>query len=253
MQRLFIRRTPPLLAILLLLVFGPACQKEAGTADAEGTPETDGGGTIAETPDAEGWMVLFDGTSTEHWRGYRSDSLPEAWVVTDDGALYLSSEGEGGDIVTTEQYANFELELEWKISEGGNSGIMFRVSEEHDAPWRTGPEMQVLDDERHPDAAEGEDRLAGANYDMHGPSEKVVNPAGEWNQVRLVVDGAHVEHWLNGTKIVDYELGSDDWKQRIAESKWIEMPDYGKMPSGHICLQDHSDPVWYRNIRIRRL
>ena len=253
MDKSVIQRATTTFTILLLLVFGLACQKEAGTAGAEGTPETDGGETIAETPDAEGWMVLFDGTSTEQWRGYRTDSLPEAWVVTDDGALFLSDEGEGGDIVTTEQYADFELELEWKISEGGNSGIMFRVSEEHDAPWRTGPEMQVLDDERHPDAEEGEDRLAGANYDMHGPSEKVVNPAGEWNQIRLLVDGAHVEHWLNGTKIVDYELESDDWKQRIAESKWIEMPDYGKMPSGHICLQDHSDPVWYRNVRIRRL
>ncbi len=245
MQRLFIRRTTPILTILLLLVFGPACQKEAGTEGAEGTPETD-----------EGWMVLFDGASTEHWRGYRSDSLPEAWVVTDDGALYFSDssgDGQGGDIVTREQYEDFELELEWKISEGGNSGIMFRVTEDHDEPYRTGPEMQVIDDERHPDAQEGPDRWAGANYDMHPSPGNVVKPAGEWNQVRLVVDGAHVEHWLNGQKIVDYELWSDDWKQRIAESKWSEIPDYGLKPSGHICLQDHGDPVWYRNVRIRRL
>ena len=250
MDRSVFQRATPILTILLLLVFGLACQK-GDTTDAEATPDADGGGTMEETND--GWMVLFDGSNADHWRGYRSDSLPEAWVVTDDGTLYFSAEGEGGDIVTKEQYENFELELEWKISEGGNSGIMFRVSEDHDFPWRTGPEMQVLDDERHPDAQEGPDRWAGANYDMHDSPGGVAKPAGEWNQVRLVVDGAHVEHWLNGQKIVEYELWSDDWKQRIAESKWIDMPTYGMEQTGHICLQDHSDPVWYRNVRIRRL
>lgn len=248
-----VQRATAIFTTILLLGFGTACQQEADMADAEAASDADGGGAMAETTDADGWIVLFDGSGTEHWRGYRKDAMPESWVVTDDGALYLTGEGEGGDIVTTDQYENFELELEWKISEGGNSGIMFRVSEEHDVPYRTGPEMQVLDNERHPDAKEGPDRWAGANYDMHPPSANVVHPAGEWNQVRLVVNGAHVEHWLNGQKVVDYELWSDDWKQRIAESKWIDMPEYGMEKSGYICLQDHGDPVWYRNIRIRRL
>ena len=232
-----------LLAGLLLLA---ACETEA-EAPTVVPPEPDG--VMTQTGD---WEVLFDGTHTDHWRGYRQDSLPPAWTIADDGSLYFSGEG-GGDIVSRQQYEDFELELEWKISEGGNSGIMYRVSEDHDYPWRTGPEMQVLDDAAHPDAGNGPDRMAGANYDMHPPATNAVRPAGEWNQVRIVVDSAHVEHWLNGQKIVEYELWSDEWKARIAESKWIDMPSYGMERGGHIALQDHGDPVWYRNIRIRRL
>lgn len=189
----------------------------------------------------------------DHWRRYGGESIPEAWQFAEDGTLHFSADGEGGDIITTEQYENFELELEWKISPGGNSGIMFRVSEAHDYPWRTGPEYQILDNEAHPDAEEGTDRHAGANYDMHSPSANVAHPAGEWNHARIVVNGAEVEHWLNGEMIVSYELWSDAWKALIAESKWSDMPDYGMMKAGHICLQDHSDPVWFRNIRIRSL
>ncbi|MCY4205003.1 MAG: DUF1080 domain-containing protein [Bacteroidetes bacterium] len=195
------------------------------------------------------WQEL----GADHWRLYAGEGLPEAWHVMDDGTLHFSADGKGGDIVTVDEYENFELELEWKVSPGGNSGIMFRVSEEHDAPWRTGPEYQILDDEKHPDAQQGGDRLAGANYDMHAPSVDAVNPAGEWNQARIVVNGANVEHWLNGEMIVSYELWSDDWKATIAESKWVDMPTYGMNKVGHICLQDHSDPVWFRNIRIRSL
>jgi len=196
---------------------------------------------------------IWEELGADHWRLYAGEGLPEAWQVMDDGTLYFTAEGKGGDIVTVGQYDNFELELEWKVSPGGNSGIMFRVSEEHDAPWRTGPEYQILDNELHPDAKQGTDRHAGANYDMHAPSSDVVHPAGEWNQARIVVDGANVEHWLNGKMIVSYELWSDSWKASIAESKWIDMPTYGMEKTGHICLQDHSDPVWFRNIRIRSL
>jgi len=197
------------------------------------------------------WTLLV--ADTTHWRAYGGQGLPSAWSATDDGDFHFTTEGEGGDIITTEQFDNFELELEWKISPGGNSGIMFRVSEDHDYPWRTGPEFQILDDLEHPDAEFGADRLAGANYDMHGPEKNVVNPVGEWNQVRIVVQDAQVEHWMNGEKIVSYELWSEDWKERIANSKWIDMPDYGRHKTGHICLQDHGDQVWFRNIRIRRL
>ena len=217
-----------------------ACQTPESNTDASAD---------ADTETADSWVNL----TADHWRGYRQDSLPSAWAVMDDGTLQFTGEGEGGDIVTREQYDNFELELEWKISEGGNSGIMFRVSEDHDFPWRTGPEFQVLDDDNHPDAQEGQDRLAGANYDMHAPSERVIKPVGEWNSVRIVVNRAQVEHWMNGVQIVSYELWSDDWKARIAESKWIDMPNYGMEQSGHICLQDHGDLVWYRNVRVRSL
>ncbi len=236
------KKSPAALLLGFFLATGTACEQQPGSRAAG---EEGGGGARV---DAEGWQAL----GPENWRGFRRDRLPEAWVV-EDGVLHFRSEGEGGDIVTKEQYENFELELEWKISEGGNSGIMFRVSEDHDTPWRTGPEFQVLDDAGHPDALNGADRLAGANYDMHAPSKSVVKAAGEWNQTRIVANGQHIEHWLNGEKIVEYELESDAWKQRIAESKWIDMPNYGKEKSGHISLQDHGDPVWYRNIRIRRL
>ena len=206
---------------------------------------------IVEEPVVEkgSWQEL----GPDHWRRYGGEGIPEAWQVDAEGVLHFSGEGEGGDIITVDQYENFELELEWKISPMGNSGIMFRVSEDYDYPWRTGPEYQILDNEGHPDAEQGPDRHAGANYDLHAPSTEAVNPAGEWNQARIIVEGAFVEHWLNGEKIVDYELWNDDWKAAIAQSKWIDMPDYGMSKVGHICLQDHSDPVWFRNIRIRSL
>ncbi len=228
---------------MVLVVALAACQR---------TENMDAPAAEDAQPDQEAtdrWINL----TADHWRGYRSEVRPSAWMAMEDGTLHFSPEGERGDIVTRDEYDNFELELEWKISEGGNSGIMFRVSEDHDYPWRTGPEFQVLDDDSHPDALEGEDRLAGANYDMHAPEARVLNPVGEWNSVRIVVNGAHVEHWMNGVQIVSYALWSDDWKERIAGSKWIDMPNYGMEQSGHICLQDHGDPVWYRNIRIRRL
>ena len=195
------------------------------------------------------WQTL----GADQWRKYNGTDLPEAWVVMEDSTLFFSGEGDGGDIVTLAEYDNFELELEWKVSPGGNSGIMFRVNEAHDYPWRTGPEYQILDNDTHPDALEGLDRHAGANYDMHAPSEPAVKPVGEWNRARIVANGAMVEHWLNGVKIVSYELWNDDWEALIAESKWIDMPDYGREATGHICLQDHGDPVWFRNIRIRQL
>ena len=212
--------------------------------------------TPAEVDDEEPAMseeMRWQTLGADQWRRYGGEGIPEAWQISDDGVLHFTGEGEGGDIITVEQYAHFELELEWKISPAGNSGIMFRVSEDHDYPWRTGPEYQILDNDLHPDAQEGKDRHAGANYDMHPPSVNVVSPVGEWNMTRIVVHGAHVEHWLNGERIVSYELWSDDWKALIAESKWIDMPDYRMSRTGHICLQDHSDPVWFRNIRIRRL
>jgi hypothetical protein len=155
-----------------------------------------------------------------------------------------------GDLITREVFGSFELELEWMVAEGGNSGIMYRVTEEAPESYQTGPEMQVLDDTRHPD---GRSRLtaAGAVYGLYPAPPGVVRPAGQWNAVRIVARGTHVEHWLNGVQVAAYELGSPDWQARVAASKFRRWPGYGRAPAGHIALQDHGDRVAYRNIRIR--
>lgn len=235
------------IALLVLFVGLSGCRPKAPVE-----PEPN---TLTAEEEAEGWQLLFDGQEITKWRGFQRADIPSKWVI-DDNAIHFTGaeEGEGGDIITIDQYDNFELELDWKIGECGNSGIIYRVVEgEHRAPWETGPEMQVLDNTCHPDAQNGPDRYAGANYAIHPVPAEVAKPGGEWNHVRLVVNGNHVEHWLNGEKIVEYELGSDDWKQRVAASKFNEMPGYGMATSGHIALQDHGDPVWYRNIKIRPL
>ncbi|MGH7449118.1 MAG: 3-keto-disaccharide hydrolase [Longimicrobiales bacterium] len=197
----------------------------------------------------EGWRLLFDGTSTGGWRGYNRSDMPAGWQAV-DGALTRTAEA--GDIITTEQFANFELALDWMLRPGGNSGIFYRAVESDDPIYYSAPEMQVLDDAVHVDGGSPL-TSAGANYGLHPAPQGVVRPVGDWNSVRLIVNGNHVEHWLNGQKIVEYELGSDDWKQRVANSKFVEWPAYGTAARGHIGLQDHGDWVAFRNIRIRVL
>jgi hypothetical protein len=244
------------LALFAFTVFAGCQQDEAPEEPAAAAPApratTATPNTLTDAERAEGWQLLFDGNTISQWRGYKSDSLPSSWVV-DDQAIYLGDEGDGGDIISRDQYGNFELQLDWKISEGGNSGIMYRVTEDQNNTYHTGPEMQVLDNEKHPDARNGLDRTAGANYALHEPPRDVTKPVGEWNHARLVVDGAHVEHWLNGEKLVEYELWGDDWKARVAASKFNAWPSYGMNQAGHIALQDHGDPVWYRNIKVKPL
>mgnify|MGYP001376355424 FL=1 len=183
------------------------------------------------------------------WRGFKKDHLPSGWKW--DNGVLTHIKG-GGDIITKEKYKNFILELDWKVEPGGNSGIFFHVSEDHDYVWLGGPEMQVLDNEAHQDGLDPR-TSAGANYALHAPVEDVSNPAGEWNHIKLIVDGSHVEHWMNGTKLLEYELWSDDWKQRVAQSKFKDMPLYGMNKIGHIALQDHGDIVSYKNIIITPL
>jgi hypothetical protein len=206
-------------------------------------------GLLTDAEAQAGWHLLFDGASLDGWRGFRQDDPAPGWTVV-DGAL--TRVGGGGDIMTTAQFADFELSLEWQISEGGNSGIFFRVTEEADRTYESGPEMQVLDDARHGD---GQSRLtsAGANFGLHAAPAGVVRPAGEWNVVRLLVQGPHVEHWLNGTKVVEYELWSPEWEALVAETKFADWPMYGRATRGHIALQDHGDWVAFRNIKIRAL
>lgn len=205
--------------------------------------------TLTAEQRAQGWRLLFDGETTDGWRGFRRDSMPSGWQVV-DGAL--TRVAPAGDIVAADQFADFELTLEWQVEPGGNSGIFIRATEDVEPIYEGAPEMQILDDERHPD---GQSPLtsAGANYGLHPAPRGVVRPAGEWNQVRIVARGAHVEHWLNGVKVVEYELWTPDWEQRVKDSKFSAWPQYGRATRGHIGLQDHGDRVAFRNIKIREL
>lgn len=202
---------------------------------------------------ANGWRVLFDGSDLSAWRGYKRQDVPPAWRI-ENGTLTFApaGDGNGGDLITRDQYGDFELTLEWKISPGGNSGIMYRVTEAADRTYETGPEMQVLDNSMHQD---GKNPLtsAGSDYALYAPARDVTRPVGEWNAVRILVRGNHVEHWLNGEKVVEYELGSPDWEAKVKASKFAEWPGYGRASRGHIALQDHGDRVWYRNVKIRAL
>ena len=213
--------------------------------------------TLTEDEKKAGWKLLFDGKTTEGWRGYKMKELPPGWKAI-DGVLARVSGGAGGkgagggdDIVTVEQFDSFELAIDWKIAAGGNSGSLYHVSEDAETSWHVAPEMQVLDNTKYPNRSKKE--LAGACYDLYAPTKDVTRPVGEWNQARLVVNGNHVEHWLNGEKIVTYELGSDDWNARVAASKFKDKPKFAQQRKGFICLQDHSDRIEFRNIKIRRL
>lgn len=194
-------------------------------------------------------IVLFDGTSLGAWQAYEGTDVPSGWVIREES---LFRESGGGDLMTKEEFGDFELELEWKISSGGNSGIMYRVGTGDSAPYESGPEYQILDSQRH---ADGKSRLtsAGALYGLYPSPAECEKPAGQWNATKIVVKGNHIEHWLNGQKVVDCELGSDDWTQRVTHSKFAAWPRFGRLARGHIVLQDHGDPVWYRNIRITPL
>ncbi len=196
-----------------------------------------------------GWVLLFDGVTLDGWRMYESATPPQGWGV-EDGSLIRT--GSGGDIVTEGVFEDFELTLEWRVEAAGNSGIFYRAALGEEWVYHSAPEMQVLDDAGHRD---GGDPLtsAGANYGLHPAPRGVVRPAGEWNRARIVVDGDRVEHWLNGEQVVSYVLGSPEWESLVAASKFSEWPPYGRAPRGHIGLQDHGDPVWFRNIKIREL
>lgn len=204
---------------------------------------------LTDEEKAAGWHLLFDGKTTKGWHGFRKKEMPDGWQAKNGCLMRV---GGGGDIVTDEDFDSFELKLEWRISPGGNSGIFFHVLEEPDAVWRTGPEMQVLDNSEH---ADGRNPLtsAGSNYALNAPARDVTRPIGFFNEARLVVNGHHVEHWLNGEKLLEYELLSPAWEELVKKSKFAQMPRYGRETTGRIALQDHGDLVWYRNIKIRPL
>ena len=204
---------------------------------------------IASSVNAE-WIVLFDGEKVNGLRGYKQKGLPDSWVIV-DGAL-KTIPGHGVDLISEDVYKNFELELEWKVPKGGNSGIFYFATEEGKHIYESAPEMQVLDNIAHKDGLR-DVTTAGSLYDLIAPIKNVVKTVGEFNQVRIKVQDNHVEHWLNGIKILEYEYQSEHMKALIAKSKFKTMPLFAKASSGHIGLQGDHGEIWYRNIRIRKL
>lgn len=219
--------------------------------------------TLTEAEEEEGWQLLFDGEDpSEHWRGYCSEEFPESGWTVEDNAIKVIGTGAGeagdaGDIVSKEQYSDFELELEWKVEEGGNSGIFYLAEElcdEGEPIWRSAPEFQILDNENHPDAELGEDgnRQAASLYDMIPADPQNANPHGEWNKARILVYQGTVVHFQNDEKVLEYHLWTDDWEEMVENSKFEEFPGFVDVAKeGYIGLQDHGNDVWFRNIKVR--
>lgn len=231
-------------ALIAALALGGARYAAAQTSSSD-TPNT-----LTRAERAAGWQLLFDGRSDSQWRGYKSDSVPDGWKVA-DGTLTKS--GSTGDIITRSKFANFELDLDWKIASGGNAGIFYRGTEEYDHIYWSAPEFQLLDDANAPD---GKSRLtaAGSDYALYPSPAGIVKPAGQWNTTRIIVKGAHVEHWLNGKKLLSYQLWSPAWAARVKKSKFAPYANYGMAKQGYIGIQgDHPGTLALRNIKIRAL
>lgn len=208
----------------------------------------------------QGWQLLFDGKSTSGWHTYNKTTIGSAWKIKDDALVLDATEKEtwqgknGGDIVFENEYANFHLKMEWKVAKNGNSGIMFYVKEssKYNYPWETGIEMQVLDNDGHPDAKFIKHR-AGDLYDIIAANPETAKPAEEWNAVEIICKDGKLRFWLNGTQVVETTLWNDEWKKMVAASKFKAMPDYGTIQTGKISLQDHGDVVAFRNIKIKKM
>lgn len=243
--------------LLLLAATSAACAKTGspGGTLANGAPNTSVNATasmnsLTAAEQAAGWRLLFDGRTTNGWRGYKSSAMPNGWRVA-DGTLTKDSSVD--DILSTDQFGDFELTLDWRIGTGGNSGIFYRGTEEYEHIYWSAPEYQLLDDANAPD---GKNRLtsAAAAYALYAAPAGIVNPAGQWNSTRIIARGAHVEHWLNGQKVVQYELWSPDWEAKVKASKFNDWPNYGRSKSGYLAIQgDHNGVLALRNIKIRTL
>lgn len=245
---------PELMRLVPYLIAGTlsACarQPESAATDSPGRQDVVAMNQLSATERAEGWRLLFDGRTLEGWRVYRGQSQPGGWYVK-DGALTKAQATD--DIVSADQFGDFELALEWKIAHGGNAGLFYRGTEEYEKVYWSATEYQLLDDANAPD---GRNPLtsAGAAYGLYPAPRGAVKPAGEWNTARIIVTGAHVEHWLNGTKLLEYEFGSPEWEAKVKGSKFAVWPNYGRAKRGHIAVQgDHSGEIALRNIRIREL
>lgn len=252
------------LVSLLLFLALLGCTSEEGPQNDEPTPNA-----LTQAEEEAGWTLLFDGESFANWTGLGRDTIPKGHWTIEDGALRKIDSGdvpkaddgqplEGGDIRTEDTYRNFEFKLEWKASKGGNSGIKYNVSDSlstaHEPSYAAlGFEYQLLDDERHPDA-EAPNHRAAALYDLIAPNDqKALNPVGEWNEARIVFQGSRGEHWLNGAKVVEFDLTTARFDSLFAESKYVDIDGFRTRRAGHIVLQDHGDDFWFRNIKIRTL
>lgn len=243
---------PLVLPLVIILLAGSTAvaQTAAGTSAAVQTGAA-GDADLSKAERAAGWKSLFDGKTPSAWRAYRKPDFPDkGWIV--EGGLLKCTAG-GGDIITRDSYSDFEFAFEFKVSPKGNSGVMYRVAETHDATWKTGPEYQVLDDAGH--AKQPSDwQSTGALYELASPAaEKKVRPVGEFNEGRIRVRDNVIQHWLNGLKVVECRMDTPDWRDRINASKFKAFDGFGVQPAGHIALQDHGNEIWYRNLRIRDL
>lgn len=251
-----------LICLLLLAAACSSAKKDNQEAREEASSLTEAATatlpSLTEAQKEEGWKLLFDGKTMSGWQIFKGRKN-NTWEVK-EGALHCkpvneSMTGDGderSDLMTTDEFENFEFTCDWKISPKGNSGIMFRVTEEFEQPYYSGPEYQLKDDIGYPEDLKG---LAetGANYGMHITTPKTLKPVGEWNSTKILVNGKHVEHWLNGQKVVEYELSSADWLKRKEGSKWKDAKGYGMASKGHIDLQDHGHEVWFKNVMIKVL
>lgn len=221
-------------------------------------PTTNTQSMLTEDEKKDGWQALFDGTTATGWHKYGGGGISNGWKVTDNSLQFdaaLKTDTSAQDIVTDEEFENFHLKLEWKVDTNGNSGVMFYVHEDssrYNRPYHTGPEMQVLDNNGHPDAKILKHR-AGDLYDLISCSKETVKPALEWNQVEIKCLNGKLDFWLNGENVVSTQLWDDNWKKMVAASKFKQWSDFGTFKKGKICLQDHGDKVWFRNIKIKRL
>lgn len=257
-----------ILSIALLALgstlFLTSCQKSASqeTASADSTAASAPAQNVLTADEkAAGWELLFDGTSLNGWKRYGADSIGPLWSVKDgmivcDGTGLGEGSGDtGGSLMTLKQFGNFELSVDWKISPGGNSGIIYHVVEkpEYKSDYETGPEMQVMDDAGWKGELKDAQKV-GSNYDMYAaPANKKVMPVGEWNTAKIIYNNGHVEHWLNGEKTVEFQEDDADYQERYKKSKWVDYPGWNKFKIGSVSLQDHGAPVYYRNIKIKAL
>jgi hypothetical protein len=207
---------------------------------------------LTESEKKAGWKLLFNGKSTDGWRTYKN-SEQNSWEVV-SGQMHTKSDEalKHSDLITKDQYKDFELQVDWKVDKGANSGILYHALETHDASYETGPEYQLIDDVGYPGKLEDWQK-SGADYAMHPPSQIASKPAGEYNHTRIVVKGDHVEHWLNGVKVADFHAWTPEWEALKKAGKWKDHPDYGTSKTGFIVLQDHGGGVWFKNVKLRKL
>ncbi len=254
-------KTNSMLSLLLVLGLVACAQPQQDTGSMEAEPNT-----LTQAEIDDGWMLLFDGESTDGWHGFQKETFPNAWEISEDGSLHIQGSGrgelgntEGGDIVYDQVFSDFHFKVEWKVAEAANAGIFYRGSEDpqYDYIWKSAPEMQVLDNINHPDANMGKNgnRQAGSLYDLIPASPQNAKPHGEWNSAEVIARGMTVQHIQNGEVVVEYTIGSDELNALIADSKWPGINEnWGDLATeGIIGLQDHGDDVWFRNIKIKEL